>query len=48
MKSKKSIPYDKEYVSKKKKAYIVTNKTVKPVAKDTNKTRRKIVNPTKR
>lgn len=47
MKSKKSVPYDREYVKDKKKAFANTNKTVKPVAKDTNKTRRKIVKPTK-
>lgn len=47
MKSKTLRPYDKEYVKNKKKSYSKTNKTVKPVAKDTNKTRRKMIKPTK-
>lgn len=40
-------PYDEREVKNKKKAFDKTKKTVKPVAKDTNKTRRKIVKPTK-
>lgn len=42
----KVMPYDKREVKDKKKAFAKTNKTVKPVAKDTNKTRRKMVKPT--
>jgi hypothetical protein len=34
-------PYEKRKVSNAKKAFSKTIKTVKPVAKDTNKTRRK-------
>jgi hypothetical protein len=34
-------PYDKREVKSAKKAMASTNKSVKPVAKDTNKTRRK-------
>ena len=48
MKSRKVKPYDKEYVKDKKKAFSRTEKSVKAVAKDTNKTRRKVVKPTRR
>lgn len=34
-------PFDKREVKDKKKAFASTKKNVKPVAKDTNKTRRK-------
>ena len=47
MESKKPVPANKREVKNEKKAFAKTNKTVKPVAKDTNKTRRKIVKPTK-
>lgn len=47
MKSKILRPYDKEEDKNSKKSYRNTNKTVKPVAKDKNKTRRKRVKPTK-
>lgn len=40
-------PYDKEFEANKKVAFKKTNKSVKDVAKDTNKTRRKRVKPTK-
>lgn len=45
-KVKKSVPYNKRYAELEKKAFKSTDKSVKPVAKDTNKTRRKIVKPT--
>ncbi len=38
---KAAVPYDKREVKDKKKAFFSTKKTVKPVAKDTNSTRRK-------
>lgn len=41
-------PYMKREVKNKDKAFKNANKAVKPVAKDTNKTRRKMVKPTKR
>ena len=41
-------PYDKRMKKDDKKAFAATKKTVKPVAKDTNKTRRKMVKPTAR
>lgn len=41
-------PYDKRKVMNSKKAKNKTEKSVKSVAKDTNKTRRKIVKPTGR
>jgi hypothetical protein len=41
MGSRKVVPYQKRYVMDKKKAVANTEKTTKPVAKDTNKTRRK-------
>lgn len=44
---KKSVPYDKREVKDKKKAFSNTSKTVKPVAKDTNKTRRSMKTPMK-
>lgn len=40
-------PYNKRQVKNAKKAFSKTEKTVKPVAKDTNKTRRSIKKPTK-
>lgn len=43
----KVIPYNKRESGDSKKAFASTKKTVKPVAKDTNKTRRKMVKPTK-
>lgn len=39
-------PYDKKEVENKKKAFKRTVKSVKPVAKDKNKTRRKMRKPT--
>lgn len=42
----KPMPYDKRQQKDTKKAMESTEKSVKPVAKDTNKTRRKIVKPT--
>lgn len=39
-------PYNKREVKDDKKAMASTKKSVKPVAKDTNKTRRKVVKPT--
>lgn len=39
-------PYNKREVKNDKKAMASTKKSVKPVAKDTNKTRRKEVKPT--
>lgn len=47
MKSKKVNPFDKRMVKDDKKAVAKTEKSVKPVAKDTNKTRRKQKKPTK-
>lgn len=47
MKSKKVNPFDQRMVKDDKKAVANTKKTVKPVAKDTNKTRRKPKKPTK-
>jgi len=41
-------PYNKREMKNDRKAFNKTEKTVKPVAKDTNKTRRKMVKPTKR
>lgn len=41
-------PYDKRKVKNSKKSMSLTEKTMKPVAKDTNKTRRAMVKPTKR
>lgn len=46
MKAKGSLPYNKRSDEVAKKAFKATEKSVKPVAKDTNKTRRKIVKPT--
>jgi hypothetical protein len=40
-------PYDKREVKNDKKAFARTKKTVDPVAMDTNKTRRKMVKPTR-
>lgn len=40
-------PFNKREEKDAKKAFAETEKTVKPVAKDTNKTRRKIKKPTK-
>lgn len=42
-----TMPYNKRPMKNKMKAMAKTEKTVKPVAKDTNKTRRKMVKPTK-
>lgn len=47
MKEKMMKPYNKREEMNKKKAFARTEKTVKPVAKDTNKTRRKMMKPTK-
>ena len=41
MESKKPTPYNKRETKVAKKAFASTEKSVKPVAKDTNKTRRK-------
>lgn len=46
--SGKVVPYQKRSVKNAKKAFSKTMHTVKPVAKDTNKTRRKMVKPTNR
>lgn len=40
-------PFDKRERADTKKSFANTEKSVKPVAKDTNKTRRKMVKPTK-
>lgn len=40
-------PYDRHEEKSMKKAFKSVEKSVKPVAKDTNKTRRKMVKPTK-
>lgn len=45
MKAKKPIPANKREVKNEKKAFAKTEKSVKPVAKDTNKTRRSMKNP---
>jgi hypothetical protein len=47
MKGKKANPYDKREQKDDKKAFSKTEKTIKPVAKDTNKTRRKVKKPTR-
>jgi hypothetical protein len=39
-------PYDKRENADAKKSFMKTDKSVKPVAKDTNKTRRKMKKPT--
>lgn len=48
MKVKGSNPFNRREDENAKKAFARTEKTVKPVAKDTNKTRRKMVKPTGR
>jgi hypothetical protein len=48
MKAKGSNPYNKRKDKNSKMAFAKTEKSVKPVAKDTNKTRRKMVKPTKK
>lgn len=45
MKSKKVVPFNKREEKDNKKAFAKTEKSVKPVAKDTNKTRRKMKKP---
>lgn len=40
-------PYNEREVKDDKRAMASTKKSTKPVAKDTNKTRRKVVKPTK-
>ncbi len=47
MRSRKVNPFDRKMVKDDKTAVKNTNKSVKPVAKDTTKTRRKCVKPTK-
>lgn len=47
MKGKKVNPFDKREEKNDAKAFAQTENTVKPVAKDTNKTRRKRMKPTK-
>ena len=47
MKGMKPKPFDRREETAKKKAFAKTSSDVKPVAKDTNKTRRKMVKPTK-
>lgn len=44
----KAAPFDRREQKDMKKAFSKTERTVKPVAKDTNKTRRKMVKPTRR
>ena len=39
-------PYKRQEEKVTKKAFIEVGKSVKPVAKDTNKTRRRMLNPT--
>lgn len=46
MMTNKVTPYNKREVKNKDKAFAKTEKAVAPVAKDTNKTRRKIKKPT--
>ena len=48
MQAKKPVLYNKRETKNNAKAFGKTKKGVKPVAKDTNKTRRKMVKPTKR
>lgn len=48
MKSSKVNPFDKRKNKNEKKAHAITEKSVKAVAKDTNKTRRKMIKPTKK
>ncbi len=48
MKAKKVNPYNKREVKDNANAFAKTEKTVKPVAKDTNKTRRKMKKPVKK
>lgn len=48
MPAKKSVPYNEREKKVAKKAFKATTRSVSPVAKDTNKTRRKIVKPTKK
>lgn len=45
-KGEKALPYNRREQKVTKKAMASTEKSVKPVAKDTNKTRRKVVKPT--
>jgi hypothetical protein len=47
MKTKKPNPYNEREYKNAKKAFEKTEKSVRPVAKDTNKTRRKMKKPTK-
>lgn len=47
MKAKKSVPYNVREDKDAKKAFARTKSDVKPAAKDTNKTRRKMVKPTR-
>lgn len=48
MQAKKPNPYNKREVKNDRKAFSRTDKSVKPVAKDTNKTRRRMIKPTAR
>ena len=45
MQAKKPVPFNRREVKNEKKAFGRTVKSVKPVAKDTNKTRRKMKKP---
>ncbi len=47
MKSKISSPYDKRDMQVKRSSCKAAGKAVKPVSKDTNKTQRRIVKPTR-
>ena len=47
MQAKKPVPANKREVKNERKAFAKTVKTVKPVARNTNKTRRKMKKPTK-
>ena len=47
MQAKKPNPYNRREVKNETKAFSNTKKSVKDVKKDTNKTRRKMVKPTK-
>jgi hypothetical protein len=47
-KKSKAVPFDAREEMDRKKAFAHTKGSVKPVAKDTNKTRRKMVKPTRR
>ncbi len=45
MQAKKAVPFNRREVKNERKAFGRTEKSVKPVAKDTNKTRRNMKTP---